>query len=87
MPEVTLLTLLIYIVIGGLLGLLLGPLLKRGGFGWFGNICLGILGAFLAGIAMTFANQVIDNNPVLNALAAAAGAILITLIIALFKRR
>ena len=87
MPEVTLLTLLIYIVIGGLLGLLLGPPLKRGGFGWFGNFCLGILGAFLAGVALTYANQVIDNNPVLNALAAAAGAILITLIIAIFKRR
>ena len=43
MPEVTLLTLLIYIIIGGLLGLILGPLLKRGGFGWLGNICMGCL--------------------------------------------
>lgn len=86
MPEVTLLTLLIYILIGGILGLLLGPLLKRGGFGWFGNICLGIVGAFLAGIILTFANQVVDNNPVMNAMAAAAGAILFTLVVAIFKR-
>lgn len=86
MPEVTLLTLLIYTVIGGILGLLLGPLLKRGGFGWFGNICMGIVGAFLAGIILTFANQVVDNNVVMNAMAAAAGAILFTLIVAIFKR-
>ncbi len=87
MPEVTLLTLLIYVLIGGLLGLLLGPLLKRGGFGWFGNICLGILGAFLAGVILTYINQVTDNNPLMNAMAAAAGAILFTLIVAIFKRR
>ena len=87
MPEVTLLTLLIYILIGGLLGLILGPLLKRGGFGWFGNICMGVLGAFLAGFILTYANQVIDNNVILNAMAAAAGAILLTLIVAIFKRR
>ena len=74
-------------MIGGLLGLLLGPLLKRGGFGWFGNICMGVLGAFLAGIVLTFADRVIDNNLILNAMAAAAGAILLTLIVAIFKRR
>jgi len=87
MPTVTLLTLLIYVVIGSSLGLILGPLLKRGGFGWFGNLCLGILGAFLGGLAATYGNYVVDNNPVLNAMAAAAGAILLTLIVAIFKRR
>jgi uncharacterized membrane protein YeaQ/YmgE (transglycosylase-associated protein family) len=87
MPEVTLLTLLIYVLIGGFIGLLLGPLLKRGGFGWFGNICLGALGAFLAGVGLTFSTHVVDNNLVMNALAAAAGAILLILIVAIFKRR
>lgn len=87
MTEVTLLTLLIYIVVGGLLGLLLGPMLKRRGFGWFGNICLGVVGAFLAGFILTYANLVVDNDPLMNATAAAAGAILFTLIVAIFKRR
>lgn len=87
MPEVTLLTLLIYVLIGGFLGMLLGPLLKRGGFGWFGNFCLGTLGAFIAGLVVTYTNQVIDNHPLMNAMAAAVGAILFTLVVAIFKRR
>jgi uncharacterized membrane protein YeaQ/YmgE (transglycosylase-associated protein family) len=61
-------------------------LLKRGGFGWFGNLCLGILGAFAGGLAATFGNIVVDNNISMNAMAAAAGAILLTLVVAIFKR-
>ncbi len=87
MATVTLLTLLIYIAIGAVLGLLLGPLLKRGGFGWFGNLCLGILGAFIGGLIVTYGNFVTDNNPMMNAMAAAAGSVLFTLVVALFKRR
>ncbi len=86
MADVTLQTLLIYIGIGAILGLLLGPMLKRGGFGWFGNLCLGVLGAFAGGLIATFGNIVVDNNISMNAMAAAAGAILLTLIVAIFKR-
>jgi len=32
-------------------------------------------------------NHVIDNNPIMNAIAAAGGCILLTLIVAIFKRR
>lgn len=87
MVDVTLLTLLIYIGIGAILGLILGPMLKSGGFGWFGNLCLGLLGAFVGGLVATYGNFVVDNNPMMNAMAAAAGAILLTLVVALFKRR
>lgn len=87
MMDVTLQTLLIYIAVGVVLGLVLGPMLKSGGFGWFGNLCLGVLGAFAGGLAATFGNLVIDNDMMRNAMAAAAGAILLTLIFAIFKRR
>jgi len=87
METVTLLTLLIYGLIGAVLGLLLGPLIKNRGFGWFGNICLGILGAFLGGLVVTYGEIVLDNNPVMNALAAAAGAILLIILTAIIKRR
>lgn len=87
MIDVTLLTLLIYAVIGILLGLMLGPLLKGRGFGWFGNLCLGLLGAFLGGLVMTFTNHITDNNPMMNAIAAACGCILLTLLVAILKRR
>lgn len=87
MVDVTLLILLVYIAVGTILGLILGPMLKRGGFGWFGNICLGILGAFAGGLAATYGQWVIDNDIARNAMAAAAGAVLITLIFAILKRR
>ena len=86
MVGVTLQTFLVYIGIGAVLGLILGPMLKSGGFGWFGNLCLGILGAFAGGLAATFGDLVIDNNLMRNAMAAAAGAILLTLLVAIVKR-
>lgn len=85
--NVTLLTLLIYAVIGIVLGLILGMLLKGRGFGWFGNLCLGLLGAFLGGLALTFSSHVVDNNVIMNAVAAAGGSVLLILIVAIFKRR
>jgi len=85
--DVTLLTLLIYAVVGLVLGLLLGSMLKGGGFGWFGNICLGMLGAFLGGLGATFANLINNNDLVMNLAAAAGGCIVLTLIVAIFKRR
>ena len=86
MVGVTLQTFLVYIGTGAVLGLILGPMLKSGGFGWFGNLCLGILGAFAGGLAATFGDLVIDNNLMRNAMAAAAGAILLTLLVAIVKR-
>lgn len=85
--DVTILTLLIYAVIGVLLGLIMGPLLKGGGFGWFGNLCLGLLGAFVGGLVVTFASYITNNDPIMNAVAAAGGCVLLTLIVAIFKRR
>jgi len=90
--DVTLLTLLVYAVVGLVLGLLLGGMLKGGGFGWFGNICLGLLGAFVGGLVATFANpgfaNLFNNNDlVMNLAAAAGGCVLLTLIVAIFKRR
>jgi len=62
-------------------------LTKGRGFGWFGNLCLGLLGAFVGGLVLTLTNHVIDNNPMMNAVAAAGGCILLTLIVAILKRR
>lgn len=87
MEDVTLLTLLIYAVVGVVLGLILGLLLKGRGFGWFGNLCLGLLGAFIGGLVLTLTSHVINNDPVMNAIAAAAGSVLLILIVAILKRR
>ena len=87
MEDVTLLTLLIYAVVGVVLGLILGLLLKGRGFGWFGNLCLGLLGAFIGGLVLTLTSHVITNDPLLNAGAAAGGCVLLMLIVAILKRR
>lgn len=87
MADISLQTLLIYLGIGSIMGMLLGSLLKGNGFGWFGNLCLGILGACLGGLVATFAAYTIANDPVRNAIAAVAGTVLLTLIFAIFKRR
>ena len=67
--------------------MILGLIIKGRGFGWFGNLCLGLLGAFLGGLVLTLTNQVIDNNPVMNAIAAASGSALLIVIVAILKRR
>ncbi len=85
--DLTLQTLLIYAVIGIVLGLILGLLLKGRGFGWFGNLCLGLLGAFLGGLVLTFTSHVVDNNLIMNAGAAAAGSVLLILLVGILKRR
>lgn len=85
--DVTLMTLLVYAIIGMLLGLILGPLLKGRGFGWFGNLCLGLLGAFLGGLAITFTTLNFDNDLKWNAIAAAGGSVVFILIMAILKRR
>ena len=41
--------LLIFLIIGGLAGWISGLLLKGKGFGFVGNIIVGIIGAFLGG--------------------------------------
>jgi len=77
--DVTLMTLLVYLI--------LGPLLKGRGFGWFGNLCLGLLGAFLGGLAITFTTLNFDNDLKWNAIAAAGGSVVFILIMAILKRR
>jgi len=66
---------------------LLVSLLKGRGFGWFGNLCLGLLGAFLGGLAITFTTLNFDNDLKWNAIAAAGGSVVFILIMAILKRR
>jgi uncharacterized membrane protein YeaQ/YmgE (transglycosylase-associated protein family) len=42
-------TLIIWLAIGAIAGLLAGIVVKGGGFGFFGDIVVGIIGAFLGG--------------------------------------
>lgn len=86
MPDITLLTMLAYLLTGVVLGPIFGSALAAGGFGIFGNVCLGILGACLGGLMATFGNIVTDNDLLNNLLAAAAGVMMTSVLMAVVKR-
>ena len=62
MPDMTLMTALAYLITGAVLGPIFGSALKGGGFGLFGNLCMGILGACAGGWVATVGNIVTDND-------------------------
>ena len=50
----SLLSILIWIVVGAVAGWLAGLVMRGGGFGLLGNILVGIIGAMLGGFLMSF---------------------------------
>ena len=82
--------LLIMIVVGLVAGWLAGQVVRGYGFGMVGNIVVGILGAFVAawllprlGVAL----PLIGSAMVSQILYSALGAIILLLVIGLFRRR
>lgn len=79
-------TLLIWLVIGGVAGWLAGQLLRGGGFGLIGNIVLGIVGAVVGGWLFAQLGIVIIGGIVGTIIAATIGAVVVLLIVGLIKR-
>ena len=81
-------SLIIWAIVGGVAGLLAGIIVKGFGFGLVGNIVVGILGAFLAGwllpqtgIAFTLV------SPLITSIAyATIGAVVLLLVIGVVRR-
>jgi len=88
MPEFTVQSILIWIVVGVVAGWLAGTLLKGGGFGLVGNLIVGILGAFLASWLLPKAGLVFSvGGPIVTAiLYATIGAVVLLLLIGLVRR-
>ena len=83
-------SLLIMIVVGLVAGWLAGQVVRGYGFGMIGNIVVGILGAFVAawllprlGVALPLIGSAIVSQILYSAL----GAIILLLVIGLFRRR
>ena len=83
-------SLLIMIVVGLVAGWLAGQVVRGYGFGVIGNIVVGILGAFVAawllprlGVALPMIGSAIVSQILYSAL----GAIILLLVIGLFRRR
>jgi uncharacterized membrane protein YeaQ/YmgE (transglycosylase-associated protein family) len=81
-------SLVIWIVVGLVAGFLAGNIVKGYGFGLVGNVIVGIVGAFLAGwllpaIGLSFS---IVNPLVTSIVYATIGAVVLLLVIGLFRR-
>jgi uncharacterized membrane protein YeaQ/YmgE (transglycosylase-associated protein family) len=81
-------TLVIWIIVGGVAGFLAGVIVRGYGLGVVGNVIVGIVGAFLAGWmlpAMGASFAVI--NPLITAIVhATIGAVVLLLVIGLLRR-
>jgi uncharacterized membrane protein YeaQ/YmgE (transglycosylase-associated protein family) len=81
-------TLLIWIVVGGVAGFLANVLVKGYGLGVVGNVVVGIIGAFLAGwmlprLGVSFS----IGNPLLTSIAyATTGAVVLLVLLGLVRR-
>jgi uncharacterized membrane protein YeaQ/YmgE (transglycosylase-associated protein family) len=81
-----LISIIIWLVIGGVAGWLAGLLVQGYGFGLVGNIIVGIVGAILAGWLLPLAGFVLIGGIVAEIINAVIGAVILLLIIGLFKR-
>jgi uncharacterized membrane protein YeaQ/YmgE (transglycosylase-associated protein family) len=81
-----LVTLIIWIVIGGVAGWLASSIVKGGGMGLVGNVVLGIVGAVVAGWLLPALGLGLGGGIIGAIIAAMIGAILILLVISLIKR-
>ncbi len=80
-----LVSLIVWIVVGGIAGWLASTIVKGGGMGLVGNVVLGIVGAIVAGFILPAIG--IGLSGIFGAIIAAAiGAIIVLLIISLVKR-
>ena len=77
---------IIYLIVGGIAGWLAGVVVKGGGFGLIGDIIVGIVGGLIAGwlfptLGWSFGSPIIGSI-----IAATLGAIILLVIIWLFRR-
>ena len=80
-------SLLVFIIIGAIAGWLAGLIVSGFGFGLIGNIIVGIVGAFIAGwLLPKFGIPLIGGSIIGPIIYATIGAVILLLVIGLFKR-
>jgi uncharacterized membrane protein YeaQ/YmgE (transglycosylase-associated protein family) len=83
----TLEAIIIWLVIGAIAGWLAGLIIKGYGFGILGNIVVGILGAVIAGWLLPRIGFVLVGGFVAAILNALIGAVILLLVVGLFKKK
>ncbi len=79
-------SLLIFLLIGALAGWLAGVVVAGSGFGLLGNIAVGIVGAFVAGLVLPRFGLVIGSGFLGAVLHATVGAIILLVVVGLVRR-
>jgi uncharacterized membrane protein YeaQ/YmgE (transglycosylase-associated protein family) len=79
-------SLIIWLVIGGIAGWLAGQVVKGGGFGLIGDVVLGIIGAVIAGWLLPHVGILIGGGIIGAIINAFIGACIILFVIRLIKR-
>ncbi len=82
----TIATLIVWLVIGGIAGWLAGLIVKGYGFGLVGNIVVGILGAFIAGWLLPRIGFVLVGGVIAGIIYAVIGAIILLVVIGLIRK-
>jgi uncharacterized membrane protein YeaQ/YmgE (transglycosylase-associated protein family) len=83
---VTIESIIIFLIVGAVAGWLAGQIVKGHGFGLVGNIVVGIVGAFLAGFLLPMVGFAIGGGIVAAIINALIGAVILLVLIGLFKR-
>ncbi len=79
-------TLVVWLIIGAVAGFLAGQIVKGYGFGWIGNIIVGIVGAVVAGYFFPQLGWSLEPAILGQIIAATIGAVLLLVVIGLVKK-
>ena len=82
----SLISILIWIVVGAVAGWLAGLVMRGAGFGLVGNIIVGVIGAVVAGFLLPKIGLVIGGNIVASIVNAFIGAVIVLFVVGLLRR-
>ena len=82
----TLESLIVFLLVGGVAGWLAGLIVKGYGFGLLGNIVVGIVGAFVAGLILPAIGLAFGGGILAAIIHATIGAVILLFLIRLVKR-
>lgn len=84
--HITIGSLIVFIVVGGLAGWLAGLIVRGSGFGILGNVVVGIVGAFLAGWLLPRIGLFVRGGIVASFIDSLIGAIILLAVVGLLRR-